>query len=282
MFKAVKSGKVRLREGFEELRIANLFKLNEDFLTATVFSRLLYMPTDALSALLLPDYGSSLGKLEEATFWPTWWATSRNEPTIRVEPDLYVEFEGLELIVEAKLNDNPGCQTPGQWAREWAAWHQGEYTVSGKQPLLLEVGGLGSTANITKAAALEIVEAVSLLLQVDFPGVPAIQAVGLSWQELYGRLTSDDVDDQISARLAQDLREILGYFGLRRYYHLDDLSRTMRQSMIDSIGDGLETVRRWSAARRGPDWLVASKCLRPILAASIGVFRRQVWSMTKN
>jgi len=52
MFKAVRS-KVRLRERLEELPCADIFKLNEDFLTAAVFSRLLYMPSEALSALLL-------------------------------------------------------------------------------------------------------------------------------------------------------------------------------------------------------------------------------------
>jgi hypothetical protein len=282
MFKAVKSGKIRLKDGFEELRGANLFKLNEDFLTATVFSRLLYMPADVLSALLLPAYGSSPGKLKEAMFWPTWWATSGNGATIRVEPDLYVEFESLDLIVEAKLNDDPGCQTPEQWAREWAAWHQGTYTGPGKEPLLLGVGGFGASDNVTKAAASEIVETANRLLQVDFPGVPAIRAAGLSWQGLYDRLTSNTLDDQISSRLVQDLREILGYFGLRRYQYLGTLVGTMRQSMVDTIGDGLEVVKRWSAPRSEQDWLATSKSLRPIMASSIEIFRRRAWSMTMN
>ena len=130
---------------------------------------------------------------------------------------------------------------------------------------------------ITKAAASEIAEAGNRLLQVDFPGVPAIQAVGLSWQGLYDRLTSESLDEQISSQLLQDLREILGYFGLRRYQFLSDLSGVMRQSMIDTVGEGLEVVRRWSASPHDADWLVASRRLRPISASSVEIFQRKIW-----
>jgi hypothetical protein len=253
MFKAVKFGKVRLREGLDEVRSADLFRLNEDFLTATVFSRLLYMPSDVLSGLLLLNNASRLGKLEGSMFWPTWWATAGNGSAIRVEPDLYVEFEGLDLIVEAKLSDDPGSQAPDQWAREWAAWHQQNRTGPGKQPLLLGVGGLGATDNVTKSAASEIAEAANHLLLADFPGVPAIQAAGISWQGLFDRLTSVGLGDQISSQLLQDLLEILGYFGLRQYRYLGDLSGTMRRSMTHTIGDGLDILGRWSAAWHAPD-----------------------------
>jgi hypothetical protein len=214
MFKAVKFGKIRLGEGLEELRRANVFKLNEDFLTAAVFSRLLYMPSEALSALLLPVFDGRLGNVQESAFWPAWSVESRSGEVIRVEPDVYVEFESLDLIVEAKLNDDPG-QTPVQWAREWAAWHQGEDARLGKQALLLAIGGLGATSNTSEAVAREIGAAANRLLQRDFIGVPAIRWVGLSWRELYDRLSSEILDDQPNSQLAQDLTEILRYFGLR-------------------------------------------------------------------
>ena len=273
MFKAVKFGKIRLGEGLQELRSAIVFKLNEDFLTAAVFSRLLYMPSEAFSALLMPDCGAELGKLRESTFWPAWGVKSRNGETSRVQPDLHVEFERVNLIVEAKLNDDSGCQTPRQWAREWAAWHQGEYAGAGTQPLLLGIGGFGTTDISTKAT--EIVEGANRLLQIDFPEVPAIEAVGLSWQELYDRLTSESWDDQISSQLVQDIREILGCFGLRRYQYLNDLGGMMRRSMINIIGpDSLDVVGRWHTTEREPDWLEASRLARPISGSSIGVFGR--------
>lgn len=281
MFKAVKFGKIRVRDGLAELRGANVFKLNEDFLTAAVLARLLYLPSDVTSSLLLLDYGAKLGKFEESTFWPTWSVRLKDGKTVRVEPDVYLEFENFDLIVEAKLDDDPGCQTPGQWAREWAAWHQGNYTGPGKQPLLIGIGGLGPTNKTARATATEIVEAANRILTADFPGVPAIRATGLSWQGLYDRLTSGSLDDGLSSHLLEDLREILGYFGLRRYHYLGDLAETLRQSMIDTISfDSFQVVMRWRAVRRAPNWVEASKSLRPILSSSIDILRSKAWKTT--
>jgi hypothetical protein len=277
VFKAVKFSKIRVREGLGEFRLASVIKPNEDFLTAAVFARLLYLPPDAFAALL-PVFVGRLGKVQESAFWPTWSVKSGSGEVTRVEPDVYVEFENLDLIVEAKLNDEPGGQTPEQWAWEWAAWHQAEYASVGKPALLLGIGGLGMTDKATKAAAMALVETANGCLKNHFPEIPPIQAAGLSWQQLYDRLTSERLNGQVSSQLVQDLREILGYFGLRRFQYLGDLSGTMRKLMIDAIGlDCLEVVSRWHTAQREPDWLEASQGLRPIWASSIGIFGRRVW-----
>ena len=155
----MKLRKVRLRQGLEELPCASIFRLNEDFLTAAVFSRALYMTSEALCSLLLPGFGVTAGKVKEATFWPTLRLQSANTAIARIEPDLCVQFEGLDLIVEAKLGDDPGCQTPEQWAREWAAWHQAERSDTKKPSLLLAIGGLGSADATLECAAKFGVEA---------------------------------------------------------------------------------------------------------------------------
>ena len=272
MFKAVKSGKIRFGEGLEQLQCANIFKLNEDFLTAAVFSRLLYLPSDVISALLLPpELDLTLGEVKESNFWPSWTVRSRNAVATRVEPDVYIQFENVDLIVEAKINDDP-CQTPEQWAQEWAAWHQGEYSNRKKQVYLLAIGGLGATNANPGALATEIGAAANSLLQINFVGVPAMQWVGLSWQEVYYRLSSEVLPN---SQIARDLAEILRYFGLRRYQFLNDLSGLRRRLMINSISGGsLDVMGRWHATRREPHWLETSRASRPISASSMDIFRR--------
>jgi hypothetical protein len=272
MFKAVKLRKVRLREGLQELPCASIFRLNEDFLMAAVFSRLPYLSSEALSTLLLHGSGVRLGELKAAAFWPTWTLQSKDAGAVRVEPDLCVEFDGIDLIVEGKLGDDPGYQTSEQWAREWAAWHQAERPDREKQALLLAIGGLGATTAASETAT-KIGEAANRLLRADFLGVPAIRWVGLSWQELYDRLSSETLGDQLNSQLTQDLKEILRYFGLRRYEFLGDLSGLTSSSRISAIGIGsLEVMGRWHTATREPDWVESSRASRPISTSSIAFF----------
>jgi hypothetical protein len=268
MFKAMKSRKVRLREGLEEFRYADVFKLNEDFLTAAVFSRLLYLTSEALSSLLLRGLEVNLGPLKEAAFWPAWSVESKSGETIRVEPDLYVQFEDRDVIVEAKLNDNPGCHAPEQWSREWAAWYKGEHSQREKQAVLLAIGGLGATNVMSEAEATRIGIAANRLLQTDFPGVPSIQWVGLSWQELYDGLGSE-ILVELNSQLAHDLTEILRYFGLRRYEFLNDLSKPKWQSTRAINDESFGVVSRWHNRQRAPDWLEVSRLSRPISSSSV-------------
>lgn len=52
MFKAVKHGKVRFSGSLTAGTWDQVFKPNEDFLTAAVFSRLMYLTPEALAGLL--------------------------------------------------------------------------------------------------------------------------------------------------------------------------------------------------------------------------------------
>jgi len=65
VFKAVKSSKIRVRDGLGEFRLASVIKPNEGFLTAAVFARLLYLPSDAFAARR-PVFVSRLGKVQES------------------------------------------------------------------------------------------------------------------------------------------------------------------------------------------------------------------------
>jgi hypothetical protein len=277
MFKALKFGKLR-REGLEELSWADIFKPNEDFQTAAVFSRLLYMPPEALSALLLRDDADvRLGEVAEAAFWPTWRVRPMDAEARNVEPDLYIQSEGLDVIVEAKRYDDPVCQGLEQWAREWAAWHQSDDFDHQKPVLLLAIGGLGTTLDTTKANAKSTRDAANNYLLSKFPGVPVIQVAGVSWRELYIRLT-EVPGDGVQAQLLRDIREILSYFGHRTYEHLIDLARRV----TDSKNSGIDLRSRvvleaWEIAPGAPDWLGVSRLFHPISTSSIEMFQRKIW-----
>jgi hypothetical protein len=114
----------------------------EDSLTATVFERLFYLSRprqEAIVDTLLQDSwltvrAADLGTLQAYEFWPRW-------PTLEggiTEPDIYVQFERADLIVEAKRWDVPQ-QYFEQWAREIKARPPER---SGWPLLLLAIGGL--------------------------------------------------------------------------------------------------------------------------------------------
>jgi hypothetical protein len=265
MFKAVQSAKVRLNEDVP-LRCADIFKANEDFLTAAVFSRLLYMPTDAIRRLL-PVFDVDPGEVVASTFWPQWSVDSGGE-TSRVEPDIHIRFDGVDLIVEAKLGDVFGYQTAKQWAWEWAAWHQA--FGSEREALLLGIGGLGRTDSDAAGVARNLANDASFLLRAQFPGTPPIRAVGLSWQGLYGRL--DAVREDVRSRLLADLREILGYFGFRGREFLADLAEVVKLAKaLDISVSSIDVFERRPRPRYELDWLAACRRLRPISDVSIAV-----------
>jgi hypothetical protein len=114
----------------------------EDSLTATVFERLFYLSQLRLEAILdtlLKDSGlggraADLGAIQAYEFWPTWPAMEGGTK----EPDVYVQFERADLIVEAKRWDIPQ-QYFDQWAGEIKARPPGH---SGQRLLLLAIGGL--------------------------------------------------------------------------------------------------------------------------------------------
>ena len=120
----------------------------EDSLTSSVFERLLLLSDENLwwvlrnacdkqAATTLPD---NVGKLEKFEFWPSWEPDLKLERnSLRVEPDVFLRFEGLDILVEAKRYDFVQSQREEQWQNELAAWFQ-EFK-SDRPVLLLAIGG---------------------------------------------------------------------------------------------------------------------------------------------
>jgi len=110
------------------------YRQTEDFLTAAVFGRLTYLPSHTLWSILrhaaitvasfhpLPQ---DVGWLVTREFWPRWELDTPTQKTTRKEPDVFLEFERLHLLVEAERGDFL-TQDAEQWAAELAAFLQQE------------------------------------------------------------------------------------------------------------------------------------------------------------
>ena len=155
--------------------------------------------------MLLPEIQPSPGPVREAHFWPKWRLDDRG-----VEPDAFMQFENIDIIIEAKRRDDSG-QYPQQLAKEWAACHKGGHAGDNHPLVLLAVGG---AADDRERIRLE--RGAQDHLTANFPDVPGpIRLVGLKWKELYRRLSDAEqrgLLNNVSPVLVQDLKEVLDYF----------------------------------------------------------------------
>lgn len=125
---------------------------NEDPKTSTVIGQLLMLPDDALWQILHQSCNGnehlqkSCGKLINYDFWPHWKATDDIINTNYVEPDAYLHFELLDVIIEAKYS-NYGGQYSEQWGNEVVAYFN-KYKYD-NPVVLLSIGGITSN-EVTK------------------------------------------------------------------------------------------------------------------------------------
>lgn len=117
---------------------------HEDPKTSAVFENLMLLPDGVFCSVLQgacydkENQLPGLGELMHYQFWPEWRMKGDDGERHRVEPDLFLRFRNMDIIVEAKLYEHVG-QEVDQWKREIAAYRQ---TIGGvKEVALLAVGG---------------------------------------------------------------------------------------------------------------------------------------------
>ena len=124
----------------------------EDPKTSAVFENLMLLPDNVFWHILKQSCFSSsslpnnAGQLLSVEFWPHWDSTgTRNR--YYVEPDVFVRFEELDVIIEAKYGDVKG-QGEDQWEDEIIAYHN-EY--GNETPFaFIAIGGNMSATEETK------------------------------------------------------------------------------------------------------------------------------------
>lgn len=120
----------------------------EDERTALIFGPLLYLPANTLWQILrsscfdnesMPQKG---GELLHYEFWPNYNKTEHTSNESYVEPDLLLEFEYFNLLVEIKRKDVQSYrQYEGQWKNEIQAFVNGQTHGENKPLLLIALGG---------------------------------------------------------------------------------------------------------------------------------------------
>jgi hypothetical protein len=155
MFHAIEKSKVRdqftgLDNGSSWRKV---YRQYEDFLTAAVFGRLIYLPSNLLWSLIkrssfdseqLPEFS---GYLENYEFWPKWEVPRDIGLSFNYkEPDVFLQFRKIDVIIEAKLGDKVNLQSPQQWAEEIIAkmYQSDEANSPTKPTLLFAIGGFGN------------------------------------------------------------------------------------------------------------------------------------------
>jgi hypothetical protein len=260
MFQAIFHGKVRDNLAGVELGTEwrSFYRHTEDFLTAAVFARLTYLPSHTLWSILrhaaitvspshtLPH---DVGRLVTRQFWPRCELDTPQQDTTWKEPDVFLGFERLHLLVEAKLGDFPS-QYAEQWAAEHAAFLQRDETDYAIPMWLLAIGGMGEIPTPSVITSMQQ-EAERLLQDVfHYPDTP-VRLAACSWRGLLGALIGErrHVDPQSGIGLdfiVADLMQILEFHGIRDTHWLRDLFRSEFKS-LRTIGDGsLEKLGAWA------------------------------------
>ncbi|WP_269522402.1 hypothetical protein [Coraliomargarita parva] len=194
---------------------------NEDTLTSSVFGQLLYLPVELLWGILKAGtYGNDLpetsGKLLNVEFWPHWNAENTSNVNF-VEPDVFIEFDGLNLIVESKRNDD-GQQRKDQWRNEAQAYRNIIDEDQRAKPLyLIAVGGLHSE----ESESLNIEENGCSVIVIKSRWARLLAVVDRlrkSWREQY--MHSSELLAKI--RIMDDLVELFEMHGYGMYQWLED------------------------------------------------------------
>lgn len=118
---------------------------SEDCRTSTVLGTALCLPDKVLESLFKACLTSKdtridgdWGRLEDYKFWPSWDAEG-TENKSRVEPDVWLRFTEIDVIVEVKRNDSEG-QNHKQWKNEIKAFHN-SFPEYSKLLLFIALGG---------------------------------------------------------------------------------------------------------------------------------------------
>lgn len=230
MLKAIAHGKMAPLSSVDgsEHSARQVYRDHEDHLSAAVFARLSYLPTDVFWLVLLngispvPEPIRNRPRLKQIEFWPRYAATNDRH----CEPDALLQFERFDILVEAKRRDNKEWHTADQVQAEINAY-RAEYPDR-PSPYCLLVSG-------------QIPEDIR-----DLEGHAGLLAT--SWLQL--RLGASRARDKASGALDQahwvralkDIEQALSLHGVRPRATIADLDR----ALVNRIVIGSESTHQSS------------------------------------
>ena len=107
-------------------------EIYEDMKTSAVFEILSLLPPEKIWDILreaseLPTDIQSPQSLKDVWFWPHLEGIEGTDHSRFVEPDVIFQFDNVDVIIEAKRNDN-NPQNPKQWDSELEAYKERKIT----------------------------------------------------------------------------------------------------------------------------------------------------------
>ena len=209
---------------------------NEDPKTSAVFENLMLLPDNVFWHLLrqscfsndvMPVYS---GQLLSYDFWPHWDRTGTDN-TNYVEPDLFLEFELFDVIIEAKYGDYGG-QYQHQWQQKITAYHN-EYGDE-KPFVFIAIGGNQSIVAETISVKGEKVKIykcnwLSILMEVN------------KYQKELESISAPDMNVSATLRL---LDNIILAFNINGVYNIDWFN-SMAQPIPIISESSLENISKY-------------------------------------
>lgn len=207
---------------------------NEDPKTSAIFENLILLPDNIIWFILrqscfsnstMPIYS---GKLLSYDFWPHWNRAGTINSNF-VEPDLFLEFELFDVIIEAKYGDRAGQNIP-QWQKEIKAYQNEFYDKereSQKPFVFIAVGG-NQSVEMETVSKTNIYKCnwLSILIEV------------YKYQKEVELLTIPDMNISATRRLLDNIIlafNINGVYNIEWFNSLTNSISTISDSSIDLI-----------------------------------------------
>lgn len=172
----------------------NRVKHNEDLKTSSSIGLLQYLPDDLFWKIMrnscIGFSTKDFGKIESFNFWAHTDATHTTNDQL-VEPDVWIETEKYDVIIEAKIGDIVG-QTKGQWAKEIQSIINEQNNNDSSKPIILIA--LGGNENMLPEKVLDC---------------PVYKA---SWYNLLNAVVSERDAQKINSNICRILDDVIELF----------------------------------------------------------------------
>lgn len=217
-------------ENGEKISAAQAYRDIEDHLTAAVFARLSYLPTELFWRLIThgkkdevsPSFSSTRPRLKNIHFWPIFDTNEETEEAgesaeQRNEPDVVIECQGLTVIVESKRRDFGTVQDANQIRRYVnACWRESDCS----QFCVLLMGGAPESVSKVQNQLAEEWKASAQ---------PSVEIISISWRALLtavkrlAKTIPQDIGSDHLRRVLEDIALALELHGVVNWQYLNAL-----------------------------------------------------------
>ena len=188
----------------------------EDSVTSIVFETLSLLPSNILWQILCDSSRIKKefpGKLLNIEFWPHWNPTSTSNTNF-VEPDVLLEFEQANVIIEAKIGLS-NLQAETQWSNECIAYSNEFSKNLDKKVFLIAVDG-NLTFEPTKIDGFEVYKT--------------------SWDKLYNTILSYSSDiEPAHLKLINLSFRLIGKYGYKDFSDLLQRDEILLLEAVDYL-----------------------------------------------